>query len=304
MGKQGKIGSTLIFILTRPFAILPLGFHRVCGKVIGRFCGKVLRYRRDVVMINLSRCFPDKKYDELQSICDRFYEHFGKIFCEAVWFGGSSNPKRLIESKIVSVDNPEVINELYDKGKSVIIMGGHDGNWELFGGFRYYNSPVPLKFTEYNTAMVYRKLSSAAWEDFMAKNRTRPVKDKKAVEGMVDTFGIMRFVITHKDERYMYSFVTDQFPYTSSSMADIDFFGQKTVTMNGAPVLAKKFGFALVYMSMKEEENGNYTMHYTKMCEDASSLEVKDLLRQYYDLLEDTLREQPWNYLWSHKRWK
>ena len=71
--KPGKIGGTLLLCLTRPLALLPLGFHRACGRVLGRFIGKVVRYRRDVVMINLAKSFPEKRYDELAALCDRHH---------------------------------------------------------------------------------------------------------------------------------------------------------------------------------------------------------------------------------------
>jgi lauroyl/myristoyl acyltransferase len=30
----------------------------------------------------------------------------------------------------------------------------------------------------------------------------------------------------------------------------------------------------------------------------------EDILRKYYDLLEQEINETPGNWLWSHKRWK
>jgi len=40
------------------------------------------------------------------------------------------------------------------------------------------------------------------------------------------------------------------------------------------------------------------------IAENASESTVSDIMTQYYKLLEEDLREQPWNYLWTHKRWK
>ena len=39
------------------------------------FLRSVLRYRSDVVTVNLSRSFPEKTYDELAVIHKRFYRH-------------------------------------------------------------------------------------------------------------------------------------------------------------------------------------------------------------------------------------
>ena len=29
-----------------------------------------------------------------------------------------------------------------------------------------------------------------------------------------------------------------------------------------------------------------------------------ELMQRYYRLLEEDIQKQPWNYLWTHKRWK
>ena len=43
-------------------------------------------------------------------------------------------------------------------------------------------------------------------------------------------------------------------------------------------------------------------MRYTPICEDASKMSVQDIMQQYYKLLEQDIREQPGNYLWTHQR--
>ena len=32
--------------------------------------------------------------------------------------------------------------------------------------------------------------------------------------------------------------------------------------------------------------------------------QVQAIMEKYYTLLEEDINAQPWNYLWSHKRWK
>ena len=85
---------------------LPLRFHYFMADILAWLLRKVLRYRYSTVMINLSRSFPNKKYKEIDRIAKDFYKHMGEIFAEAIWFGGSSY-KRLYDSGIVTVMNPE-----------------------------------------------------------------------------------------------------------------------------------------------------------------------------------------------------
>ena len=51
-------------------------------------------------------------------------------------------------------------------------------------------------------------------------------------------------------------------------------------------------------------ERGRYEMTLIPMCSNASEMKQEDLMRKYYDLLEDEINETPANWLWTHKRWK
>ena len=73
--KRKRWDVWLVECLLRPFRLLPLGFHYACGRGLAWFLEKVMHYRRDVVFINLSRSFPDKKYHEIRAIAKDFYKH-------------------------------------------------------------------------------------------------------------------------------------------------------------------------------------------------------------------------------------
>ena len=81
-----KIFRGLLVALSK----LPLKFHYFMGDFLSWVMKNVVRYRYDVVVTNISRSFPDKKYKEIRKITDDFYRHFGEIFAEAIWFSGSS----------------------------------------------------------------------------------------------------------------------------------------------------------------------------------------------------------------------
>lgn len=305
MEKTGKIGAFLLLCLTRPLALLPLSFHQRAGRRIGRFIGRKVRYRRDVVMTNLSRSFPEKKYDELRDICNRFYEYLGRVIGEAVWFGASS-AKKLKKTGIARIVNPEEVNRFYREGHSVYVLASHNGNWEIYGGYASYGVGEQVLYPEKDICMVYRQLSSKAWDRFMYRNRIAPIIDNRNYHGLVETFEIMRYAFNNRKEAKLYNFITDQHPYSESSKVPVrrGFLGQETFTMNGGAALAKILGMPVVYMNMKIADDRSYEIKYTPICDNAADMEIDDIMDRYYELLEQDIKEQPWNYLWSHKRWK
>lgn len=266
--------------------------------------GKTLAYRRDVVMVNLSRSFPEKKYKELEKICDKFYERLVTIFTEAIWFGSSSN-ERLDKSHIAELHGTEPLNKYYEQGKSVFVLSSHMGNWEIIGGIKHFEYSNPLLYPENDICVVYKKQSSPMMNEFLKDNRISALKDKEHYDGMVETKSVMRYAVKNRHISKLYTFIGDQYPYTGAGRIEIEsFLGQKTPSMIGAASLACKMALPLVYQNMLVKEDGNYDINYIVIAEDASKFTPEELMTKFYELLEADLRLQPWNYLWSHKRWK
>ena len=301
-----KLGAWLLKGLLRLLGLLPLRVHYALGRFMAWLFGSVFRYRRDVVARNLALCFPEKSDAEREALGKAFYRHLGELIAEAVWFGGCRNPKRLRRQRIVEVENPEVAARLFEMAPSLVVMYSHCGNWELYGGIESYNyTDTPLPFTEQNFCVVYRRLSSRAWDEVFRDNRFAPLLDRKHFDGYIESKDLVRYAYTHKDEKKVYNVNTDQRPYfVSPANLDVDFLGQRVQTMTGAAALARKFGMAVAYLSVRRERRGHYVMRYIPICEDASVMDVQQMMQEYYRLLEADIRQQPENYLWSHTRFK
>ena len=306
---MAKAGYWLIRGLMRALGALPLGFHLACGKALGWLAGSVLRYRRDVVTANLARSFPDKKYDELARIRKDFYRHLGIVFAESVWFcgcDGAEGGKRLQKEDIVRFTNPETLVSLYERSESIILLTAHTGNWELIGGFMFYFPDLSLPFGENDVHVIYKRLTSEAWDAVMRRNRISPIVDKPAYEGLVESRDALRHILSRRGQKKIYAFITDQHPYQGTAAIDVgEFMHQPTTSMDGAAKLAAKAGLAVAYMSfLPAEKEGRWTITFEPVCADASGADPGDIMRKYYQLLQRDIEAVPWNYLWTHKRWK
>ena len=296
-----KIFRGLIVLLSK----LPLSFLYRVGDFFAWLAGKVLHYRSDVVWINISRSFPDKKYKELKTIYKDFYRHLGEMIAEFIWFGGSSF-KSLRKKGLVRITNSQVLADMREKAPSITLLSTHCGNWELMGGLPGYDSDdgAPLAFSERDIYVVYKKLSSEVSDRVFALNRIAPL-EIVGTECEVESKNILRFSIANKDRKCLYIYPADQAPYKGTGKHPIgEFMHQPTNAMIGSMGIACKLSHAVVYMGMKRLERGHYEVTFTPICEDASLTAPEAILRKYYDLLEQELNETPANWLWSHKRWK
>lgn len=284
---------------------LPLKFHYFMGDMFSWVAERLLKYRSDVVWINLSRSFPGMKYRDLKKVYKDFYRHLGEIVAETIWFGGSSY-SRLKDKGIVEVTNPADINELFHTTPSMTILSTHCGNWELLGGLLGYRTSDGgrIAIGEEQITVVYKKMSSDVSDEVFKRNRIAPL-EVVGTECEVESSNILRYAIRHKDERRLYIYPTDQAPYKNAGKHPIgEFMHQETNAMLGSAGLACRFSHSVMYMKMKRVERGHYEMTFIPICRDASEMTPEDIMRKYYDLLQEELNETPHSWLWSHKRWK
>lgn len=307
MGKGRRtFGAALIGTWMRLKGRLPLGYHYAWGKVVAWLCRSVVRYRRDVVTANLARSFPEKKYGELTEVTRRFYAHFGDIFAETVWLAGCRGERgvrRFIRSGLVTATNPELLNGYYDAGRTAIVLSSHSGNWELLGSF-FAMAPDRLHMAYDEVAVVHKRLTSPTWDRVFADNRMSLVAHT-AFDGYVEAMEVLRYAVRRRETPMVYIFPNDQVPYGPAKAYDVGpFLHQATTGMAGGVALAHRFGMAVVYMRWTIRERGRYEVTYVPIAEDASASDTGTMIKEYYALLEADIRAQPWNYLWSHKRWK
>ena len=294
-----------IRLFMRLLAKLPLKFHYFCGDVLSWFAKNVVQYRTGLVWTNISRAFPEKKYWQLKKIYNDFYRHFGEIFAETIWFADSSYAK-LQKAGIVTVKNPEEFNEIYEASPSVTILCSHCGNWEILGGFWGYFTAGGMQcpFDDDKFSVVYKKLTSEVADQIFAENRAAAIEIGSPYN-LVESKSILRFSIEHRNEKRIYGYPTDQSPYKGMGRHDMGIFlNQQTYAMTGSVGVACKLSHSVVYLKMKHLERGKYEWEFIPICMDASKHAPEEIMRKYYTLLEEEIRETPYNWLWTHNRWK
>ncbi len=283
---------------------LPLGVLYGLGSAIAWFLKSIFRYRRSVIDINLARSFPEEENEWLNSVAKRYYKRIGNIVAEAVWFGGCTGERgrrRLKKQGICEYTNFEtLINARKDRG--VIVFRAHTGNWELVGGILEYVTGINAHdYMEYNDVHVAnRALNNKTFDYVMSQNRQAPVEN---YTGMVETNSLLRDMLAHKADRPVYILISDQSPYKGAHPVGM-FLNQPTNGMLGPFTIASKLGFAVLYCHDEIVDRGHYRLTLEVIADNAKGQDPEKMMRKYYNLLEEDIRKDPVNWLWSHKRWK
>jgi KDO2-lipid IV(A) lauroyltransferase len=246
-------------------------------------------YRKKVVFENLTRAFPEKNKAEIRTIARDFYKHLADVMIEDIAML-HMKPSRLKD--FVTVDNLDLLDELYKKGKNITALIGHYGNWELLTTISLY--------TPYTILSVYKPLKNKFFNQRIYQMRKRfdeiPVPMKQ----------VYQYVISHQQEGnpFVIGLVADQSPPRKHINYWTHFLNQETAFFTGAEKIARRFNHAVIFTAVKKIRRGSYQITFQKLVENAGQVEERTITDQYVKALESLIREEPRYWLWSHRRWK
>jgi KDO2-lipid IV(A) lauroyltransferase len=247
---------------------------------------KILKYRVKVVKSNLLRSFPEKTEKERQAIEKAFYSHLCDVVVETIKLLTISE-KELKER--VSHENPEILFPYFGDGKSYISMAPHLGNWEwlLAGNKIWLGCEIDA---------VYKPLSSPFFEKLMFQVRSRfgsyPVPSTR----------VLRIEAGRKSISRGIAMVADQTPGPDNAFVT-RFMNQTTLFFRGPQKLAQTFQYPVFYSSMVKTGRGRYRIRVEEIAL-CPLPEGDEILHRFAAILEDDIRRNPADWLWSHKRWK
>jgi len=285
----------LLYGLLYPVSMLPLKVHYFFSNIFYFFTCYIIGYRKSTIYINLARSFPDKKYGEITALARKFYRHFADLAAETIWYIAATR-KQL--GRRVRLEQAEVLKELYEQGRSVVLVSGHMGNWEFFLCTAVFADLGWAGYPKEKMAMVYKALENPVMDKFFTS-----VRQKHRFGALVESNRIARFMVQHRKEPWLYALVADQSPLPGSRYF-VDFLHQPTLMMNGPEQLARSLNCAVAYYKMNKERKGKYLITVVPICNHPAELPDGGITAAYAKLLEDNIYEQPEIWLWSHKRWK
>lgn len=270
--------------------LLPLSVVRTMGRGLGRFVYSRIGHRRAVTLNNLRRSFPQKPESEIALIARGAYENIGISLLELIWFPRLTREQILKE---VRFDNPGVLMKACEKGKGVIVLTAHFGNWELLGQALSVHFPCPF------SGLAKTQSNRLVNEQI---NRRRRLFGTKVIP--METS--LRDVLRALGDGGMVAIAADQ--AAPKENIPMEFFGTMVPTHIGPSVLSLKMESPIVAVFAVRSADGSYDAHVTEVPSDDlkghSDENVIELTRRHVKITEDIIRQYPDQWLWMHKRWK
>ena len=277
----------IIYPLLWLISLLPFRVLYVFSDAIYFLVFHVFAYRKAVVLSNLRIAFPDKTDAERIVIAKQFYHNMIDTFVESIKCITLSKKQALQRSSA----NFDVLDQALSFGKPVYAFGCHQFNWE------YVNILFPLHLNVPFIG-VYMPIANRAFDRIFYDFRKR--------------YGTVLVPATQfKNQReellkgqYVLALAADQNPGHPANAFWLQFFGKPAPFVTGPAKGATKADAIVVMAEMQRLKRGHYHFAMRILTESANSFEPAQLAALYRNELERVIRQDPANYLWSHRRWK
>jgi len=270
--------------------VLPSGLARAFGTWLGGFAANTVRFRMDVVEMQIAAAFPDESPEWVRHTAVAAYRHFGRELVQMTRMG----PRLMARADdfMRGEEEPaELVREATASGRGALIVTGHVGNWEMAGAY--------IAHRGYPISAVVKRQSNEAFDRYLWKARRavgiEPIYMEEAYVRIPEAIEQGRLV----------ALVADQDAGPRGIF--VPHLGRMASTFKGPARLALTLGVPLFFGAAIREGDAYRGVLEHVPTDHESPSDREALLRITTDWvrrLDRLVREVPDQYFWFHRRWK
>lgn len=272
----------------RAIAALPLPLLHGFARMLAWLAFRVFPHRPKVVRENLATAFPDLDERGLREVTRAFYAGHADVLVEVVK-SAVLRPEELLRR--IEMHGLELVRERLAEGKPVLLLAAHQCNWEWMLLALSLSLDAPLD-------AAYKPLVDPWAEREMKRLRTR------FGARLVPAPQLLLDIIKRRNLPRAIALVADQEPVASESKHWTRFLNRDSAFFLGAEEIARKTGYAALFVRMRRTGRGRYRVDCVPFAEARETLRPGEFTERYARMVEAQIRESPPDWPWSHKRWR
>ena len=215
------------------------------------------------------------------------WENYGKIFAEYLFLKDFRLSKNF--SKRIIIENENEINLIKEEAKPVIFISGHFNNFELMAMY--------IEKSGIDLAAIYRPLNNKFLNPIMENIRKNYICKKQIKKGIAGTKDLLKYFKNGNSVALM----IDQ---RVSEGIHSEFFNQKALTTTIPAQFVKKFNAKIVPVYIERIGENRFKIKFYKSIKFSSNDTLESITLSLNILLEEMIKKNPEQWIWSHNRWK
>ena len=277
------IQSVFIYILFILGSLMGLKLSRKIFSSLFELIGPIFKSKK-IIYKNLNYFSQSISESEKENIVSNMWKNYGMTFIEYIFLDKFIKDKHHIE-----ITGEKNLKNIIETNKPAIFVSGHFANFELMS-MKIVNKNIQL-------ATIYRPLNNFFLNPFMEYlRRTYVCKNqiKKGINGVRDA-------IQYIKKNYSIALMIDQ---RVSEGEKVDFFGKPALTTTLPAQLAIKYGLKIIPVYIERTLNNKFKIEFLNQIDPKEFNNKKDLTKKLNDNLENMIRKNPNQWIWTHDRWK
>ena len=221
---------------------------------------------------------------EKDLITKSMWENYGMTFIEYIFLKKYRNEK----NHVAIFGNKNLLIPI-EENKPVIFISGHFANFELMS--------MEITKRNINLATIYRPLNNFFLNPLMEYLRKKYIcknQIKKGISGVRDA-------IEYIKKGYSVALMIDQ---RVSEGENIFLFGKPALTTTLPAQLSIKYNLKIIPVSIERKMNEKFEIIFDKEINPQNFKNKIELSQKLNDILENMIKKNPNQWIWTHDRWK
>lgn len=280
---------TLTLIFSWLVRIVPYRLAFWLGSFLGLLVYFLWPGRRRLAQKNLAEVFKDKQPAELTTLAKEVFRNVGRTLIEFIYYQNWDKEQLLTR---IEVEGREYLEAALAKGKGVILLGAHFGNWEMLG--------LAVSAMGYKINVVARALDNPRLDRLVTQIRC------KFGMAIIANTNSIKDVIKCLRKNESVGILIDQNLYENAVF--VEYFGKLAATTPIVPLLAQKTEAAIIPIRMIRLAHGKHRLIIENELVMREAADRQEFVRINTTLcnqvIEKWVRQNPEQWFWVHNRWK
>ena len=281
------------YFLQFSFVVIFFSIFRILGPTVSsnlggklfEIIGPIFR-SKNIIKKNLQIAMNNISNQEINKTSKLMWNNYGRVFAEYM-FIKDFRFNRL--SSNIQVEGQDILENLKKNNKSAVFISGHFANFELMA--------MHIEKSGLDLCAIYRPLNNIFINKIMERIRKRYICKNQIKKGI----GGVKNLISFTKKNYSIALMIDQ---RVSEGTLSNFFKKKAYTTTIPAQLVKKFNMPIIPVHIERFNDLNFKIKICKPIYFEKNSSIQHITDELNLVLQEMIKLNPYQWIWSHNRWK
>ena len=267
------------------FKILGYKLASNLGSKIGQVCGPLFRPKKRILS-NIKKSLKNLNEEDAKNIVRDMWANYGRILSDYIFLKDFRNSNL---DNFFTIEGLNILKKINNSNEPVIFISGHFNNFELMA--------MQIEKSGIKLATIYRPLNNIFLNYIMEKIRKKYICKNQLKKGI----GGLKELIKLNKNGHSTALMIDQ---RVSQGIKSNFFNEKAFTTTIPAQLVKKFDIPIVPIFIERFDEIKFKIKIQKPVYFSKNNSTDSITERLNEILENMILKNPYNWIWSHNRWK